>query len=158
MFLKPQDVVLVLSIVKHAEKRTYAERAKYLHMSASEVHAGITRLVTARLLDPERKQVRKGPLLEFIIHGVPYAYATAPGEFTRGIPTAWAAPILINEFSADKQNLPIWSHPEGKIQGLAIEPLYRNVPALSLKDNEIYPLLALVDALRIGRVREKKIA
>ena len=94
MYLKPQDIVLALSLICQKSPVSYAEKGRVLRMSASEVHAGEGRLVTARLLDPEKKMVRKVALTEFLVHGVPYAFATAPKEFTRGIPTAWAAPVL----------------------------------------------------------------
>lgn len=158
MYLKPQDIVLALSLICQKSPTSYAEKGRVLKMSASEVHAGEGRLVTARLLDSEKKMVRKAALMEFLVHGVPYAFATAPKEFTRGIPTAWAAPVLANQLSFSDQNQPIWPDPESNIQGLAIEPLYRNVPEIAKNDSQMYELLALVDALRIGRSREKKLA
>lgn len=158
MVLKPQDIVLALSHLCGKGPLSYAEKGRILRMSASEVHAGEGRLVTARLLDPEKTMLRKSALLEFLVHGVPYAFATAPKEFTRGIPTAWAAPVLANQLSFNEQIQPIWPDPESNTQGLAIEPLYRNVPEIAKADSQMYELLALLDALRIGRNREKKLA
>ena len=37
-------------------------------------------------------------------------------------------------------------------------PLYPTVPEAALRDEKLYELLALVDALRVGRVREREIA
>jgi len=36
--------------------------------------------------------------------------------------------------------------------------LYKTVPEISVKDEKLYELLALTDALRIGKIREQKIA
>jgi hypothetical protein len=46
----------------------------------------------------------------------------------------------------------------GNVRGQAIEPLFKTVPEISRNDEKLYELLALLDALRIGRVREQKIA
>lgn len=139
------------------EKFSYADRGKRLGMSASEVHAAVRRLGEARLLDPETKAIRRKPLLEFLVHGVPYAFAVAPREMTRGVPTAWAAPVM-EGILFDEENPPVWPDPEGSVRGQALRPLYRSVPQVAKDDPKLYGLLALVDALRIGRVRERKLA
>jgi hypothetical protein len=41
---------------------------------------------------------------------------------------------------------------------LSVEPLYRTVPEAVAGDSELYELLALIDAIRVGRAREIKIA
>ena len=159
MILKPQDVLVGLSMCcRKARKDTYAEKAQKLGMSASEVHAAEKRLCEARLIDADTKEIRRGPMLEFLVHGVPYAFATSPKEWTRGVPTAWAAPVLSDKIALSDQPFPIWPDPEGTVQGVAVQPLYRSVVQAVKKDPELYDLLSLVDALRIGRVREKQIA
>jgi hypothetical protein len=39
-----------------------------------------------------------------------------------------------------------------------IEPLYKAIPYAASQDQELYELLGLVDALRVGRVREQQLA
>lgn len=159
MILKPQDVLVALYLCRpEAATFTYAEKAKALGMSASEVHAAEKRLCEARLIDPDSRGVRRGPMLDFLVHGVPYVFATSPKEWTRGVPTAWAAPALADQFAQSDQPPPIWPDPEGKTKGVSVQPLYRSVPKVVREDAELYDLLSLVDALRIGRVREKKVA
>ena len=97
-------------------------------------------------------------MLEFLIHGVPYVFAESPKEWTRGIPTAWAAPALADKISQGNQPPPIWADPEGDVQGVAVKPLYKSVTEVVKGDPELYDLLTLVDALRIGRMREKRLA
>lgn len=41
---------------------------------------------------------------------------------------------------------------------LGLEPLYKSVPQAALRDPILYQFLALVDAIRDGRARERKIA
>jgi hypothetical protein len=44
------------------------------------------------------------------------------------------------------------------VRGQAIEPLYRSVPTAAKNDPELYVLLSLIDAIRVGRVREQRLA
>jgi hypothetical protein len=90
--------------------------------------------------------------------GVPYAYPTKPREITRGMPTAWAAPVMAGKTAGDDDTVPVWPDPDGARRGAAVDPLYRSVPAAARNDPALYDLLALVDAVRIGRARERKIA
>lgn len=127
-------------------------------MSASEVHAAIRRLGEANLIDPETKEVRRRALYNFLIHGVPHAFPARPRDITRGMPTAWAAPVLSGKITGSEQTPPVWPDPNGQVQGAAVQPLYRTVPAAARQDIALYDLLALVDALRIGRARERGMA
>jgi hypothetical protein len=42
----------------------------------------------------------------------------------------------------------------GSQWGIAVEPLYPQAPAAAAQDEKLYALLALADALRLGRPRE----
>jgi len=53
---------------------------------------------------------------------------------------------------------PVWPWPEGNTRGIGLEPLYKSVPRAALRDPNLYQFLALVDAIRDGRARERKIA
>lgn len=127
-------------------------------MSASEAHAAVRRLTEARLIDPETREVRREALRNFLVHGVPYVFPATPNEITRGMPTAWAAPVMAGKVTSSDQVPPVWRDPDGKVQGASVEPLYPTTPAAARRDPELYALLALVDALRIGRARERAIA
>ncbi|MEO6876678.1 MAG: AsnC family protein [Opitutaceae bacterium] len=158
MFTKPQDIVVALKLTLSAAKLSYADLGRDLGMSASEVHAAVRRLMEARLLDPQSKRVRLEALRNFLVHGVPYAFPAKPNAVTRGMPTAWAAPAMSGKISSSDQLPPVWPDPEGRVQGAAVEPLYSSVPGAARRDPELYHLLALVDALRFGRARERALA
>ena len=74
----------------------------------------------------------------------------------RGIATAHSAPPLNNEIMSEEQF--VWPYAKGTVRGHSIIPLYPSVPEAALKDAKLYELLALVDALRVGRAREKELA
>lgn len=156
--MKPQDVIVALSMLTPDMPASYAERGKSLGISASEVHAAERRLSAARLLEPQSKVINKEALIKFLVHGVPYAFAVSPAEITRGVPTAWAAPVLRKRFALSNQIPPVWPDPTGNVQGTAVQPLYRSASQIAKSNPKLYAMLALADALRIGRARERKLA
>lgn len=52
----------------------------------------------------------------------------------------------------------MWPDPQGRVRGLAVAPLYASSPEAAQKDDKLYALLAAVDALRLGRARERAAA
>ncbi len=56
--LKGQDIVILMNLTEHAEVRlSYAALGEELCMSPSEVHAGVSRLAQAGLVDAETRQL-----------------------------------------------------------------------------------------------------
>jgi hypothetical protein len=53
---------------------------------------------------------------------------------------------------------PVWPHPEGSAKGCEFVPLYRTVPQSALRDQQLYQMLALLDGIRGGGARERKLA
>lgn len=160
MTLKPQDIVVLLKLISvRSNEWSFASLAAELFMSPSEVHAGIKRATTARLFDESRKMPVRKNLEEFLVHGVKYAFPPQHGALTRGIPTGYAA-YPLNEVLAVGANdvPPVWPHPEGEVRGYEFSPLYKSVPSAALKDKGLYALLALLDAIRDGRARERELA
>lgn len=155
--LKPQDIVILLKIIALDEKSWFHHTiAQELGMSQSEVSQSLNRSKYAGLIDDARKKVNKIAFNEFLIHGVAYAFPQKPGALVRGILTAHAAaPVNKIIQATDKY---VWPYAKGLERGQAIEPLYPTAIEASLKDNELYELLTLVDAIRVGRVREKEMA
>lgn len=140
---------------------TYAQLAYELSMSQSEVHAGIKRLLAARLAVHDEgspvRPVRKA-LMEFLEHGIKYSFLPDRGGMTRGFATSSSAPPLSHEFSRQEEPPPVWPDPEGPVRGYEFSPLYRSVPKAASNDPKLYELLVLVDAIRGGKARERKLA
>ena len=159
MILKPQDIVIMLKLlVRNGSEWSYPTLSYELSMSASEVHAGVKRAVAAQLMDMHRKIPVKRNLLEFLIHGVKYAYPPDRGGITRGIATSYAAQPLKELITQPDEPPPVWPDPEGQVRGYEFSPLYSSVPHACKVDPKLYELLALVDAIRDGRARERKMA
>jgi len=159
MVLKPQDIVILLKLVTIGEHQwSYSTLANELSMSPSEVHSGIGRAAAARLFDHQRKVPILKSLLEFLVHGVKYSFPPDKGQLTRGVPTSYAAPPLNSLIVQSDEPPPVWPDPEGNVRGYEFSPLYRSVPKAVAHDNALYELLALVDAIRDGRARERELA
>jgi len=161
MNLKPQDVVVALKLCEYPDARPpISVIASELSLSPSEVHGALARLRASRLLHgPELKsRPNISALEEFLVHGLKYAFPAEHSDVTRGIPTSYAAEPLKSEIARSNDLPPVWPWPEGNTRGVGLEPLYRKVPLAALRDSVLYQLLALVDAIRDGRARERKIA
>jgi hypothetical protein len=161
MVLKPQDVYVTLKIVAGKSLRpTYAHLATELVMSASEVHASVKRAQACHLLHGPRVHIRPNlnALEEFLVHGLRYVFPPERGGLTRGVPTSYAAAPLRSVIAQGKEPAPVWPCEEGKQRGIAFEPLYKTAPIAAMRDPIFYEYLALVDALRDGRIRERKLA
>lgn len=159
MVLKPQDVLVLLKLlIASDEKWSFASLGEVLFMSPSEVHAGVKRAQIASLYAEATGEPIRANLLEFLIHGVKYAFPVQLGSQARGIPTAHAAGPLRELVTQDGLLPPVWSHQEGSIAGLSVAPIYKAAPAAALRDPTLHEYLALVDAIRLGRTREQRLA
>lgn len=156
--LRPQDVLLLLKLVasKGREWRQ-VDLAQELGLSQFEVSMALERAKNSGLLDHAKKRLMRAALEEFLLHGLKYVYPAQPGAMCRGIPTSHSAPPL-SEHIVSNEDQYVWPSGEGKIRGQAIEPLYESVPFAAQRDPKLHELLALVDALRVGRARERQIA
>jgi hypothetical protein len=159
--LKPQDLMVLLKLISLGEKpATYGELAESLGMSSSEVHASIRRAQAARLLNMEadRPVIVRTTFREFLLHGAKYSFPATLGAQARGVPTAYAAPPLASQIAQPNEPPPVWPDPQGDKRGISFHPLYPTAPAAAKRDQLLYELLALFDALRGGAARERQIA
>jgi len=160
MNLKPQDILVALKLISNGSM-AYGSLAAKLGMSASEVHAAVKRAAAAGLvdiIDPEHRQVRLREFYSFLVHGVSRAFPAKAGPIVRGMPTAHAAPPLSSIIATQGDLPPVWPDPEGNVRGYELSPIYKSAPVAASRDPVLYERLALVDALRAGRTRERKAA
>lgn len=155
--MRPHDVVILLKIVALKNQHWLAkDLAQTLNISASEVSESLNRSKLASLISADKRQVMNKNLLDFLDHGLKYVYPAEPGAIQRGMATAYSAPPLNKYIQGDEHY--IWPYAHGEQRGQAIEPFHPNVPGTCRNDPKLYELLALVDAIRLGRVREQQLA
>lgn len=96
-------------------------------------------------------------LAEFALHGAKYAFPAVRLSLTVGVPTSHSAPAFAGVFAPGSTDF-VWPHPNGSVRGVGVEPLHPSVPFAAMQDAKLYELLALFDALRVGKARERGMA
>ncbi|TBW34558.1 hypothetical protein E0E54_13940 [Azotobacter chroococcum] len=131
-------------------------------ISKTQINLSLHRSLDVGLAFKDRKtgipRVNAQALFELIVHGIRYVFPARKGELTRGIGTAFSAPMLRGKLlSAGDLDL-VWPDAYGKTMGQSVEPLFKTSPHAVKRDPLLYELLALVDAVRLGQPRERKLA
>jgi len=128
-------------------------RRKRLRADASAGEEAQSNAATAdNPVRPHSKQ-----LAEFALHGARYAFAADKTPSTIGVPTSHSAPAFAGVFAPGSEDF-VWPHPNGTKRGVGVEPLHPSVPFAAMQDAKLYEMLALFDALRVGRARERGMA
>lgn len=111
--------------------------------------------VDAPLDNPVRPHAHN--LAEFALHGAKYAFPGVRKPTTVGVPTSHSAPAFAGVFAPGSADF-VWPHPNGTVRGVGVEPLHPCVPFAAMQDAKLYEMLALFDALRVGKTRERGMA
>jgi predicted transcriptional regulator len=155
--MRPHDIVVLLKIAsKNDDTWMMKDLSIELGISASEISESLNRSAIACLISQDKKRLMKLNLLDFLENGLRYVYPQQPGPIVRGVPTAHSASPLKEIIQSTEDY--VWPCGKGESRGQSIIPLYPTVPEAALNDKKLHVLLALVDALRVGRSREKELA
>lgn len=153
--MRPQDIAILLKIIAlNGQHWQLAVLSNALRISISEISESLNRSQFAELIDHQKKHINRQNLLEFLEHGVRYVFPQQPGSMVRGIPTAHSHPFMKNSFISNTNY--VWPANFGDTMGLSIEPFYPKQTEGASEDQKYYLLLALVDVIRVGKVREVK--
>jgi hypothetical protein len=155
--LKPFDILVVLGAHLWSDEApwSYERLGAAVGVSASQAHGALRRLSDAGLYRERDRSLRVHAFTGFAAHGLPYVFPARPGAAAQGTPTAHAAPPLSEHLVGGTPY--VWPTGQG-VEGFAIKPLHPSVPDAAARDPKLYASLALVDALRGGRVRERQLA
>ncbi|MFY7879962.1 MAG: hypothetical protein ACOVP6_07820 [Lacibacter sp.] len=155
--MRPQDIAILVKIISFRDEAwQLSTLSSSLFISISEVSESLNRSRIAKLIDYEKKKINRQNLIEFLEHGIKYVFPQQPGSMIRGIPTAHSHPFVKNYFTSELNF--VWPDPKGAMMGLLIEPLYPKQIHAVKTDNNFYKLMALIDVIRVGKVRETKFA
>lgn len=158
----PVDGDFIASFESYEAQFTLRELERTTGISKSQISLSMRRCEEVGLLRPDRKtllpSVNMNGLSEFIFYGLGYVFPAQPLSLKRGIATGIAAPVLQGKLFSSGELPWVWSDATGKTKGLAIEPIYKTVPFAVKRDPLLYALLALIDSIRCGHNREKKMA
>jgi hypothetical protein len=155
--MRPQDIVILLKIVVLGKKEwQFQDLSRSLYISSAEVSESLNRSSFSGLIDTNRKKVARIAFTEFLKYGLPYVFPQTPGPLSRGMATSHGHPLLKKHIVSSSTY--VWPDFEGKDYGQVIEPLYPNQVKAAKEDEKLYEALAMLDAIRVGKVREKKFA
>lgn len=159
--MQGQDIALLLKLaVLNNPTVPSKELAAGLCVSPSEISKSLKRCVAADLLyvSSSEKRVNRTALMEFLAHGLRYVFPPERGSLARGIPTAAGTEPLKSHLLDDGEPPAVWPYAEGKVRGISLAPIYKGAPKAALIDARFYGVLALIDAIRSGRARERNLA
>lgn len=155
--MRPHDLAVLLKIASKGQQNwLMKDLANELEISGSEISESINRSKIAGLISGDKRKLRILSLLDFLKYGLRYVYPQQPGSIVRGIATAHSALPLREKIISEEPY--VWPFAKGNVRGQSIEPLHPKIPNACLKDSRFYELMALTDAIRVGKAREQSIA
>jgi DNA-binding transcriptional ArsR family regulator len=157
--LAAADIYVLLGLVAKGDRSSSRRLASELGLSKSNIAYSLRRLTDARLLIGERKDRRLVRLAarDLLVHGVRYLFPARLDGYALGLPTAHSYPAIADQLLPGDETV-IIPLPEGPQRGRVLQPIHPRAPAAAAGDPHLYEVLALVDALRVGRARERKLA
>jgi hypothetical protein len=153
--LRPSDIVVACQLALTPEAK-FISMAEYTGISAGECHNAVRRLRLAHILLSSERRPATEILHSFLVHGAPFAFPAVLGHSTIGVLTAHSAPSF--HLSVETAERIVWPHADGKARGQSLIPLFPAAPALSSTNPPLYDLLTIIDALRVGMTRVRKVA
>jgi len=164
--LRSLDIVLLTAMlgIEPDERETFAQLATHLHSSAASISRSVSRLQEAGLVRRQRSGsltpadyiIDRHAMHELLTHAIRYFMPTTLGLPHVGVATAHAGPDLSQRIRATEPY--VWPTPDGDAYGPTVEPLEDCVPTVARAHPFFYRVMALVDAGRVGRVRERTLA
>jgi hypothetical protein len=155
----PTDLYVLAGVLSSEDDAfTLRGLAAKLHVDHTLVHRALKRAENADLYRESSRQVHLANFEELAIHAARFIAPARLGELTRGLPAAWAAdPISQLVHQAPSEPPPVWPTARGAVRGQALEPLHPAAVQAS-HDAPLAALLAIIDSLRAGDVRVRKVA
>jgi hypothetical protein len=157
--LGPTDIYVLVGTLSDHSELTLRELAGRLHVDHTLVHRALKRTEAAGLYTASSKQVNRANFEELITHAGRFIAPARLGELTRGVPAAWAAePISTIIHQPKGEPPPVWPDAFGAIRGQALTPLHPAAVQASRDTPALASLLSIIDSLRAGDVRVRKVA
>jgi len=150
----------VMKLVAHqGEPASLRHLEDELGLSKSAVANSLQRLRELDLVKdgPSGRRVNKLLLRDCLEHASRWIAPAHVGDFELGLPTAHATESFKQKLTGDEDPV-VMPLPHGPMRGRAVSPLHPLAPAAAAKDAKLYRLLAIVDAFRIGRARDRQLA
>lgn len=158
--VKGADVYVLSGLFAHGGDWSYRSLADRLHVPHPVVQRALSRAKDADLYSAaERREVHVPHFEEFALHALRFVAPAQLGALAPGVPAAWAAEPMVEAIrSAVDEPPPVWPYARGQVRGQAIEPLHPAAPEAIESWPALGEILALLDSLRAGDARVRKVA
>jgi hypothetical protein len=157
--IKGADIYVLSGLLAEDEQWTYRSLAERLRVPHPVVQRGLGRAGSADLYSGSRREVNLPHLEEFGLHALRFIAPAELGRIVPGMPAAWAAEPMASEIrSSLDEPPPVWPYASGKVRGQAIAPLHPAAPEAAEDWSELGEILAMLDSLRAGDARIRKVA
>jgi hypothetical protein len=153
--LRPSDIVVALQLMLESSAQ-FKQLAESTGISAGECHNAVRRLRLSQLVQAGERRPSSDALHQFLVQGVPFAFPAVVGAGTIGIATAYSSSAFRGIIESPDHF--VWPDAAGPVRGQSLTPLFPGAPALPSRNQPLYELLAIVDALRVGTTRVRKVA
>jgi DNA-binding Lrp family transcriptional regulator len=151
-------VLLKMAAARGAEQPLRA-LAGELGVSKSGIAQSIARLLALGLLKEEGgvRRINRLQVRDCLEHGVRWLAPASIGDWELGLPTAHAAEPLSSKLKGGGDPL-VMPLAHGPVRGRCVAPIHPKAPQAAQKDPRLHRLLAIVDAFRVGRARDREVA
>lgn len=157
--VKDADIYVLAGLLAQSEPWSYRSLAERLQVPHPVVQRALARAKGADLYSPDRREVHRPHFEEFAVHALRFVAPAQLGPLAPGVPAAWAAEPMASAIrSSGEEPPPVWPFAKGRVRGQAIEPLHPAAPEAVEDWAELGELLALLDSLRVGDARVRKVA
>lgn len=157
--VKKSDIYVLSGLLAQDGDWSYRSLADRLHVPHPVVQRALSRAQDADLYSGERREVHVPHFEEFAIHALRFVAPAQLGALVPGVPAAWVAePMASAIHSSGDEPPPVWPYARGRVRGQAIEPLHPAAPEAVEGWPELGEILALLDSLRAGDPRVRRVA
>ena len=156
--LKSIDFYVLVALLALPRRGAWTQAcfAYQIGLAQPALTRSLQRLAHADLWNRKERRVDIPGAEGLLVHAARFLIPPQLGQATRGFPTAHSAPPLASMILANSTI--VWPDDEGGHMGTALEPLHPSAPGAARANPRLHELLALVDALRVGRARERTLA
>ena len=157
--IKSPDIYVLSGLLANEEDWSYRSLAERLRVPHPVVQRALERAKDSGLYLGDRREVHIPHFEEFALHALRFVAPAQLGALMPGVPAAWAAEPMAGAIrSAGDEPPPVWPFARGKVRGQAIEPLHPAAPEAVEDWPDLGEILALLDSLRTGDARVRKVA
>jgi hypothetical protein len=157
--IKAADIYVLAGLLLEDQDWSYRALADRLGVPHAVVQRGLSRAEEAGLYSPARRAVHAPHFEEFATHALRFVSPARLGALVPGVPAAWAAePVVAAIRTSGDEPPPVWPDARGPVRGQALEPLHSAAPDAVRSWAELGEILAVLDSLRAGDPRVRRVA